>query len=150
MPGGDGTGPAGTGPMTGRAAGYCAGFPVPGFMNPMSGYGRGGFGRGFRGGGRGRRNWFYATGMPGVARAAAGLPAWGGVGYGVPPAGYGVPAAGYGVPPMAYGAPQAGYVGPQVTAEQQLDALKGQAEYLEDALAGIRKRIDELAKQSES
>ncbi|MBN2210726.1 MAG: DUF5320 domain-containing protein, partial [Sedimentisphaerales bacterium] len=25
MPGGDGTGPAGFGPMTGRAAGFCAG-----------------------------------------------------------------------------------------------------------------------------
>lgn len=23
--------------MTGRAAGYCAGYPVPGFMNPMGG-----------------------------------------------------------------------------------------------------------------
>jgi len=36
MPRGDGTGPAGMGPMTGRAAGYCAGFPVPGYMNPVS------------------------------------------------------------------------------------------------------------------
>jgi len=33
MPAGDGTGPLGMGRMTGRAAGYCAGFPVPGFMN---------------------------------------------------------------------------------------------------------------------
>ena len=41
MPRGDGTGPAGMGPMTGRAAGYCAGFPVPGYMNPV--VGRGGF-----------------------------------------------------------------------------------------------------------
>ena len=39
MPGGDGTGPRGMGPMTGRAAGYCAGFPVPGYMNPALGYG---------------------------------------------------------------------------------------------------------------
>jgi len=37
MPRGDGTGPAGLGPMTGRAAGYCAGHPVPGYMNPMPG-----------------------------------------------------------------------------------------------------------------
>ena len=37
MPFGDGTGPAGLGPMTGRAAGFCAGFPVPGNMNPMIG-----------------------------------------------------------------------------------------------------------------
>jgi len=37
MPAGDGTGPLGLGPMTGRAAGYCAGFPVPGYMNPVAG-----------------------------------------------------------------------------------------------------------------
>jgi len=35
MPGGDGTGPTGFGPMSGRGAGYCAGYPFPGFMNPM-------------------------------------------------------------------------------------------------------------------
>ena len=40
MPRGDGTGPAGQGPMTGRRMGYCAGFNMPGFMNF-------GFGRGF-------------------------------------------------------------------------------------------------------
>jgi len=78
MPFGDGTGPAGAGPMTGRAVGFCAGYPVPGYMNPVAGrggfYGAGygmpygggvdpqlrrgfGFGRGFgrgRGWGRGR------------------------------------------------------------------------------------------------
>ena len=47
MPRGDRTGPAGAGPMTGRAAGFCAGFNRPGFQN-MPGMG-GGFG-----GGRGR------------------------------------------------------------------------------------------------
>jgi hypothetical protein len=31
-----------------------------------------------------------------------------------------------------------------MTKEQQLDALKGQAEYFEDALDGLRKRIEEL------
>jgi hypothetical protein len=45
------------GPMTGRAAGYCAGYDRPGFANPGvgGGYGMGrGMGRGFRGGfGRG-------------------------------------------------------------------------------------------------
>ncbi|MBN1863537.1 MAG: DUF5320 domain-containing protein [Victivallales bacterium] len=35
MPGGDGTGPMGMGSMTGRAAGFCAGYGVPGYMNPM-------------------------------------------------------------------------------------------------------------------
>jgi hypothetical protein len=46
MPLGDRTGPDGMGPMTGRAAGYCAGYSVPGYMNPVFGRG-GGFGRGF-------------------------------------------------------------------------------------------------------
>lgn len=46
MPRGDGTGPMGAGPMTGRAAGLCSGYPTPGYMQP--GGGRGWFG-GFRG-----------------------------------------------------------------------------------------------------
>ena len=54
---GDKTGPDGAGPMTGRAAGYCAGYSVPGYSNPTIGYGRGrgrGHGRGLgRGWGRG-------------------------------------------------------------------------------------------------
>jgi len=125
MPRGDGTGPAGFGPMTGRAAGYCAGYPVPGFANPIPGRGYGGWGRG---GGFGRRNWFYATGMPGWARAGTGLPAWGGAAY----------APAYGGVPYT----------PGVVPEQELNALKGQAEYLEDALDGIKKRIDEIEAQA--
>ncbi len=51
MPRGDRRGPDGRGPMTGRAAGYCAGNSAPGFTS--GGFGRGA-GRGFRrGGGRG-------------------------------------------------------------------------------------------------
>jgi hypothetical protein len=66
MPAGDGTGPLGLGGMTGRGAGYCAGFPMPGYMNPMPGRGWG-MGRGWgRGRGRGRgRGWghgYYPTG----------------------------------------------------------------------------------------
>ena len=54
MPFGDGTGPMGLGPRTGRAAGYCSGYSVPGYMNPIPGRGLGlGFGRG-RGLGFGR------------------------------------------------------------------------------------------------
>ena len=37
MPWGDGTGPTGLGPMTGRAAGFCAGYGVPGYANPVAG-----------------------------------------------------------------------------------------------------------------
>ncbi len=34
MPRGDGTGPQGLGPMTGRGAGFCSGYDVPGYANP--------------------------------------------------------------------------------------------------------------------
>lgn len=71
MPMGDRTGPAGMGPLTGRRMGYCAGFNAPGYMN-----GPGYFcGRGFFGRGRGYRNMFYLTGLPGWARY--GYPAYG-------------------------------------------------------------------------
>ncbi|MDP8221738.1 MAG: DUF5320 domain-containing protein [Candidatus Lernaella stagnicola] len=125
MPGGDRTGPAGMGPMTGRGAGNCAGYPMPGYANPVSGggfgYGRGyGFGRGF---GRGRGMGFR-----------------GGRGWGAP--NYGNPAQyapAYAPPYVAAPAP-----------EQELDALQGQAQYLTNALEEIRQRIAELeAKQSE-
>jgi hypothetical protein len=58
MPNGNGTGPNGMGPLTGRGAGYCAGSASPGYANgvPGRGLGRGqaGLGRGMgRAGGRG-------------------------------------------------------------------------------------------------
>lgn len=54
MPARDATGPMGYGPMTGGRRGFCAGTaPFPG-----------------RGGGRGWRNQFYATGLTGWQRAA--------------------------------------------------------------------------------
>ena len=69
MPYGDRTGPSGEGPMTGRGAGYCSGFNRPGSANPNRGFGFGaGFGGGFGGRGRGHRNQYYATGLPGWAR----------------------------------------------------------------------------------
>lgn len=129
MPGGDRTGPTGAGPMTGRAAGYCAGYPVPGYMNSVGG--RGFFGRGMgRGGGRGFRHWCYATGLPGWARTGYGMPAWGDT-----------------VNPYAYGGVQ---VTPTILPQQELDALKGQAEYLEDTLDGVKKRIEEIESQKSS
>ena len=67
MPRGDRTGPMGAGPMTGRAAGFCAGNTAPGYANFGGGGGRGmGFGRG---GGFGRgfgRGWI----APGAATVA--------------------------------------------------------------------------------
>jgi len=76
MPGGDGTGPLGMGSMTGRAAGYCAGYSMPGYANPIAGRGGFGYGRGFgRGWGRGfgrGRGWLgtvypYAYGVTSAA-----------------------------------------------------------------------------------
>ncbi|UCF93358.1 MAG: DUF5320 domain-containing protein [Desulfobacterales bacterium] len=65
MPRGDRTGPVGMGPMSGRAAGYCAGIGVPGSGTYELGRGfAGGFVRSF-GGGRGRCHRFYSTGLPG-------------------------------------------------------------------------------------
>jgi len=125
MPRGDGTGPAGMGPMTGRAAGYCAGYPVPGYMNPVGG--RGFWGRG-RGRGHGYRNWYYATGWPGWMRAGLGYPAWGASPY---------PYASYHQP-----------VAPTAMPEQELDGLKQQAEYFQDALDEISKRIEQLEAES--
>jgi len=61
MPRGNGMGPMGMGPQTGRAAGFCAGNGQPGFMK--------GAGGGARGMGRGCRNMFIATGLPGWMRA---------------------------------------------------------------------------------
>jgi len=59
MPGFDGTGPRGQGPMTGGGRGYCV-MPAGEVGRSL---GRGTYGG--RGGGRGWRNCFYATGLPG-------------------------------------------------------------------------------------
>jgi hypothetical protein len=118
MPGGDRTGPMGLGPMTGRAAGYCGGYGVPGYMNPIPGRGfGGGFGRGrggWGGGGRGWRHWYYATGLPGWARS------------------------GWGVPTPYYAPPTPG-------AEREY--LDDVAKTLQDQLDGIKKRLDQLSTQ---
>jgi hypothetical protein len=121
MPGGDRTGPSGLGPMTGRRAGYCAGYSVPGYMNPAPGYGA--YGRG-RGGGRGRRYWYHATGIPGWSRAQYDYPAWGGV-----------------LPPQA----PYPYAQEQLPA-QEMEMLKQEADFLREQLDAIQKRMDTLEK----
>ena len=123
MPRGDGTGPGGLGPMTGRAAGYCAGYSVPGFMNPSGGrlglgfgYGRGlgrGYGRGYgRGMGRG-----YGRGF------------WPAYPYPMTP------------PPTAYGG---GFYQPSIEPKQEMEMLAEEAKALKEELEAINKRITEL------
>lgn len=125
MPGGDRTGPLGLGPMTGRAAGYCAGYPMPGFANPIPGRGWGwsGWGRGW---GRGR-GWY------GRGREWR----WFGPGWGYPY--YGAPLAYpyYGDP---YGYPYA----PEMSPEQEGEMLKEQAKALQEEMKTINDRIAEL------
>lgn len=117
MPFGDGTGPQGFGPGTGRGTGYCAGFGMPGSMNPVP-IGAGfGFGRGramgcqWFGGGRGGRNWYRATGLPRWARA-----------------GYGYSSS------------------PSFTAKDETNFLREEAEFLRKQLEDIQNRISTLEK----
>ena len=114
MPRGDGTGPRGLGPMSGRAAGYCAGYSVPGFMNPYGGrLGLGfGYGRGF---GRGRG---YGRGF------------WPGYGY---PMSY--------APPIYGGS---GFYQPPIEPKQEIDMLNEEAKALKEQLDTINKRVSEL------
>ena len=125
MPGGDRTGPLGMGPMTGRAAGYCAGYQVPGYMNPYGGRGmamrRGGFYG--RGGGFGRGRGFAGFGIPVLPGTAPAVP----------------------IPSQQW----PGTV--PYDESMELEALRNQARELEATLDGIQKRIKELdVKDSET
>jgi hypothetical protein len=90
---------------------------MPGYSNPVYGYGRG-FGRGF---GRGRGRGF-----------GQGFNRWG----------WNTPAAyGYGLPTyqsMPY---------PQVSPEQEKQMLQNEAQQLKDALTNLENRIAEIEKQ---
>lgn len=109
MPAGDGTGPNGMGSMTGRGAGFCAGYSAPGYSNVMPGRGFG-FNRGGAGYGRG-----MGRGM-GFGRLA-------GFGRG----------RGYrGVPPAA------------PTRDQELEMLRSQADAMQGTLKEVQGRIQEL------
>jgi hypothetical protein len=104
------------GTKTGRTAGFCAGFGLSGYANPVPGgnfalgcgRGRGAYPHGV-GGGRGWRNMFYASGLPSWARGGG------------------------------YGAPNQN---PDPEREKQL--LKRQAEDLQSELDVIKKRLAEV------
>jgi len=120
MPRGDGTGPMGMGPMTGRAAGYCAGYPTPGFMNSGGGQGLGmAWGRG--GGGGRAMAWRRGRGG-GFGFASSAAPRFGG--------------------PYAAPAPFA-----PPTRAQELDMLRSQADWLKSQMDSINQRMDELNQQ---
>ena len=126
MPGGDRTGPWGAGPRTGRAAGFCSGYGMPGFMNRgvVPGFGgRGLFPGGGGGWGRGWRRWL-ATGLPGRTRSLASA---------------------------LFGQGRAGGAGPApegAVADElptsDVAAMRRRAEYLEEELGALRERIARL------
>ncbi len=120
MPGGDGTGPLGMGPMTGRGAGFCVGYAYPGYRTPAW------WGRGYLGWRRGRGGWGF-----GGWYGAGGWPGWGsGLRYPLPY--YAVSAPSRLEPPV----------------EEETRALKNQVKYYEDALRSTQAFIKELMEET--
>ena len=126
MPSGDRTGPMGAGAMTGRAAGYCAGFGMPGFMN--RGYGRF-YGGQFRGAGRG--------GMPyGGGRGRA----WGGGRGPYWRSSWNAP----------YYSPAVEETHPDyATQREELDYLRGQVESMAQTISKLEKKLAETSQNSQ-
>ena len=147
MPRGDRTGPMGHGPMTGRGAGYCAGFDTPGFMNTGSragmGLRRGAGGRG--GHGYRHRNVYYATGLPGWMRYGY-SPGWGGM----PPGGQYLQQTGQLPQATEWFEEQSGtqpdqpQTPIQPSKEQEIQILENQLDVLTDQVDQIKQRIEEL------
>jgi len=137
MPRGDGTGPAGFGPMTGRAAGYCAGYDAPGFADAPGAGGRAGArGQGVvgirprtgAGRGRGYRRIYGATGMPGWMRY--GCPGWAAF-----------PVGGF------RGVPQESRYDDDVqgmSVEREKELLSEQVQFLRSELGIVERRLNDL------
>ncbi len=119
MPHGDRTGPTGTGPKTGRMRGFCMGFGAPGTFNRSPDFVSPGRG----GGGRGCRNRFFNTGRTGWQRSA---------GFS-----------------LGRGTPEFADAGSDVNPGPRLETLKAQAQNLEKALDGIKRRIQGLESGTE-
>ena len=117
MPGFDGTGPRGMGPMTGGGRGFCSPW---------------GIGAAFRGG---MPTPYPRTPYPSYGSRGA-TPFYGGYGA------YGSPGA---MPSYGGYAPGASPFAPQMTREQELDFLRNQADIMKGQLEQIEARINELA-----
>jgi hypothetical protein len=129
MPAGDGTGPAGQGSMTGRGAGYCAGYNAPGYANTVPrmgiGFGRGrGFGRGM---GFNRGFGWRRTGFAPFAP--------------VPPA---APVA-----PIAPVQPVQQYQPAQPTKEQEIQMLENETKAIEQEQQDLNKELEAMKKRIE-
>ncbi|MDD3345545.1 MAG: DUF5320 domain-containing protein [Candidatus Omnitrophica bacterium] len=109
MPRFDGSGPMGFGPMTGGGRGYCVSGPK---SEGARYFGR--RGNSAAGGGRGFRNCFYATGLPGWIRQQRGMQAFGA------------------------GAPVS------LSSEEESSALKSREDYLKAELEAVQSRLQNL------
>lgn len=114
MPRGDGRGPTGAGPGTGRTKCLCMGFGIPGTFSRFQDTAPPGGG----GGRQGRCNRFSNTGPTGSQRSA-------GFGFGPGPRGLSTSGSGF-------------MSGPR------LETLRSLVIYLEEALAGIKRRIQKM------
>ncbi len=116
MPYGDGTGPEGMGPKTGKALGFCAGFNSPGFTKGVP------RGRRGRGGGRKRRRGSNTDVNPrGISRPRDGR-------------GRGITFQRSEVPERR-----------ELSEEEEAENLKNYAEELKKELEEVQKRIEELS-----
>ncbi|MFX0100088.1 MAG: DUF5320 domain-containing protein [Candidatus Hodarchaeota archaeon] len=126
MPRGDGTGPAGQGPMTGRGLGFCAGYDTPGFTKGP-GMGWGGRGMAWGWGGRGGRGMAWGRGARwGVAPVTPAYPTW--------------------VPTQV---PVQQPVDNVEFLKSQKNALEAQVTNLQVALEQLAKKIEELEEKKE-
>lgn len=78
--------------------------------------------------GRGWRNWYRMTGLPGWMRASMGFPAWGRCWYPCAPFWW-------------------DYTRPWITPQEEIDVLKQEEEILKEELKAIQERINTLEKE---
>lgn len=116
MPGFNGTGPRGEGPLTGGGRGFCAVNLTDQDVMPSTGRSFSGRGRG-----RGNRNCFYATGLPGWMRTEKVTPFV-----------------------CARGKQASDGFGETVSKDEELDILKNQADFLKNKLENTQARIQDL------
>ena len=123
MPHGDRTGPMGQGPRTGRGAGFCNSYIMPGYADRGVNYPVGGPRNMSAGGGRGHRHWYYATGLPGWKRGEKRF-LWSHRGDRT--------------------------VAPAISRSEELEMLNEEAGYFEETLDEIKQRISKLESRPET
>ncbi len=123
MPHGDRTGPRGQGPITGRGVGFCNRYDMAGYANRGVVNLAGGSRYMSNRGGRGHRHWYYATGLRGWMRGERRFP-------------------------LSHRG--ASTVQPAISRREELEMLRDEAGYFNQALEGIKERISRLETRSDT